>query len=243
VYFSKRPADRGVVGRGGHCLTTRGHAATAAFGCLILGPSNQIEEMLRRMNPNRISSLPGCAATHRGQGRRKLTALPRCTAGHDLPSPEDRPPRGSSWADPAPAAPPDTTTVRARASIRATGSSIAGQADNLVRNDRVPGPIGRPLGSAGTAWRPLPLVTAVKRLARWVSGCLAQAGDILFASTDAEASWHAWEMKRRDAGLGRSYRDRRFDTLVSCSRCDDVSTTADRSVCGPCSAAERLIPV
>jgi hypothetical protein len=252
--FLPAPGRQGASVAEGTAARPEGHAAVAAFGCLILGPRKQIEEMLRPMNPNRISSLPGCAATRQGQGRRKPAALPRCTAGHNRPPQEDRPPRKSSWADaasaspaapPAPAPPPaDATTVRARASTRAstsaTESSVAGQAGKLARNGRAPGPSGRLRGSAGTAWRPFRLVAAVNG---WVSGYLAQAGDMVFARTDAEASWHAWDMERRHAGLGRCYRDPRFDTLVSCLRCHDISTTTGRPVCGPCSAAEHLIPV
>lgn len=80
-----------------------------------------------------------------------------------------------------------------------------------------------------------------ERLTGWMSVCLAIAGDLVFASKDTEASWHAWDMERRHAGLGRAYRDPRFDTLVSCPRCHNVSTVADGSACRQCSAAERLV--
>ncbi|HEY0716888.1 MAG TPA: hypothetical protein VGD68_04670 [Streptosporangiaceae bacterium] len=76
----------------------------------------------------------------------------------------------------------------------------------------------------------------------WMSVCLALAGDLMFAGEDAEASWRAWDIERRDAGLGRAYRDPRFDTLVGCPRCHDVSTTAGGPACAQCSAAGRLVP-
>jgi hypothetical protein len=77
--------------------------------------------------------------------------------------------------------------------------------------------------------------------ASWMCHYLTHAGNLLFAGKDREAGWHAWDVERRDAGLGRAYRDPRFDTLASCPRCHSVSTTADGTVCRQCSAADRLI--
>ena len=77
--------------------------------------------------------------------------------------------------------------------------------------------------------------------AHWMGHCLTQVGNLLFAGKDEEASWHAWSVERRDAGLGRAYRDPRFDTLASCPRCHRVSTAADGTACKQCSAAERLV--
>jgi hypothetical protein len=113
--------------------------------------------------------------------------------------------------------------------------------------------LSRLLAQAGTAWARVRLARAWVRqdrarllaspdeqLTGWMSVCLALTGDLVFASKDAEASWHAWDMERRDAGLGRAYRDPRFDTLVSCPRCHNASTVADGSACRQCAAAERL---
>jgi hypothetical protein len=111
------------------------------------------------------------------------------------------------------------------------------------------------LAQAGAAWAKVRLAGAWvrqdrarllagpdERLTGWMSVCLALTGDLVFASKDAEASWRAWDMERRDAGLGRVYRDPRFDTLVSCPRCHSVSTVAGGSVCQQCSATEPLVP-
>jgi uncharacterized paraquat-inducible protein A len=80
-----------------------------------------------------------------------------------------------------------------------------------------------------------------ERLTDWVARCVQQLGDLVFAREDQEASWHAWDVERRDAGLGRRYRDQRFQALVPCPRCHRVSTVADGAVCPQCSAADRLI--
>jgi hypothetical protein len=217
--------------------------------------------MLRPMNPHRISSLPGCVATRQGYGRRKPASLPRCTANRG------RPPRVSSWAGPTTPVQRDIITVR----VRINGPSPADQADDPARKDQAPRP--NACGPSGPARRPSRLAAAVRsdlgtlfvqagaawawvrptcarlltgpdeRLTSWMSDCLTQAGDLVFAISDAEASWHAWDIVRRDAGLARAYRDPRFDTLVPCPRCHSVSTVADGSVCRPCSAAERLVHV
>jgi hypothetical protein len=80
-----------------------------------------------------------------------------------------------------------------------------------------------------------------ERLADWTARCVQQLGDLVFAVKDAEAAWHAWEVEPRYAGLGRLYRDQRFDGLVSCPRCHRVSTVAGSAVCKQCSAADRLV--
>jgi hypothetical protein len=80
-----------------------------------------------------------------------------------------------------------------------------------------------------------------ERLAGWTARCVQQLGDMVFATEDQEASWHAWNVEPRYAGLGRLYRDQRFDALVACPRCHRVSTMAGRTVCQQCSAADRLV--
>ena len=80
-----------------------------------------------------------------------------------------------------------------------------------------------------------------ERLTDWIARCIRQLGDLVFAREDQEATWHAWDVERRDAGLGRRYRDRRFQALVPCPRCHRVSTVADGADCPQCSAADRLI--
>jgi hypothetical protein len=218
--------------------------------------------MLRPMNPDRISSLPGCVATHRGYGRRKPASPPRCTAHRVLPLRESR------WPGAVVPGQQDTIIVR----VTVIGSSVTGQADQLAVEDKVARPNGHARRSSAPAHRTSRLAAALRsdlsalvmqadaarariqpawawllteldeRPGNWMSVCLALTGDLVFASKDAEASWHAWDMERRAAGLGRAYRDRRFDTLIPCPRCHNISTVANGSVCKQCSAAGRLIP-
>ena len=134
-----------------------------------------------------------------------------CAAGHG------RPPREKSWAGAATPAQLDTITAR----VRANGSSAADQVNNLSRKDN----------KDNTA----------ARLTDWMARGLQQLGDLVFASKDQEAAWHAWDVERRCAGLGRLYRDPRFDALVSCPGCDRISTVADGTVCPQCSATDHLV--
>jgi hypothetical protein len=69
----------------------------------------------------------------------------------------------------------------------------------------------------------------------------AQVGDLIFASSDEEASWRGWDIQARQAGLGRRYRDRRFDTLVPCLRCPGTGAEAGGAACLGCSLARRLV--
>lgn len=45
----------------------------------------------------------------------------------------------------------------------------------------------------------------------WLARLLQAAGERLFAGQDQEAAEHGWQITRRQYGLGRSYRDPRFD--------------------------------
>jgi hypothetical protein len=46
---------------------------------------------------------------------------------------------------------------------------------------------------------------------------LRRLGDRRFAVTDAEADWWGWQMTKLQGGLGRRYRDSRFETLGEAS--------------------------
>ena len=47
--------------------------------------------------------------------------------------------------------------------------------------------------------------------AAWLIGVPRRAGRQLFAINDAEAGWHRWQVTEPLGGLGRQYRDARFD--------------------------------
>jgi hypothetical protein len=57
----------------------------------------------------------------------------------------------------------------------------------------------------------VPAATAVT--AAWLTGLPRRAGRHLFALNDAEAGWHHWQVTETLGGLGRQYRDLRFDAL------------------------------
>lgn len=48
-------------------------------------------------------------------------------------------------------------------------------------------------------------------LAAWLADILCHVGERLFLSCDEEAYWRGWEITPLRGGLGRSYRDPRFD--------------------------------
>ncbi|MGD0705875.1 MAG: hypothetical protein ABSA02_39085 [Trebonia sp.] len=50
-------------------------------------------------------------------------------------------------------------------------------------------------------------------LAGWLASLPHRAGARLFAMNDTEAGWRGWKVTELYGGLGRSYRDPRFDLL------------------------------
>ena len=92
--------------------------------------------------------------------------------------------------------------------------------------------------------RPEPGV--LRRLAdgiRFVLSLLAavpvRTGDRLFAVNDNEAYWHDWQTTRTSGGLGRSYRDPRFDRLAECPKCHGAGGTV-KAPCPPCDSTGRI---
>ena len=64
-------------------------------------------------------------------------------------------------------------------------------------------------------------------------------GDRWFAANDTEAYWRGWQITKTHAGLGRRYRDLRFDTLAACAQCAGAGEWAD-APCGPCLGTGRI---
>lgn len=54
---------------------------------------------------------------------------------------------------------------------------------------------------------------AVAIVAAWLTGLPRRAGRCLFYMNDLEARWRSWEVTETSGGLGRQYRDRRFDLI------------------------------
>ena len=56
---------------------------------------------------------------------------------------------------------------------------------------------------------------------------------------DTEAYWRGWQITKTHGGLGRRYRDLRFDTLAACAQCAGAGEWAD-APCGPCLGTGRI---
>ena len=88
---------------------------------------------------------------------------------------------------------------------------VTGGALGLVGAGRRPRPATRhylPGLPVGAAFR-----SATATLAGWLASLPHRVGARLFAMNDAEAGWRGWDVTRQYGGLGRSYRDSRFDLL------------------------------
>jgi hypothetical protein len=51
----------------------------------------------------------------------------------------------------------------------------------------------------------------------WLASVARRVGYRLFAMNDDEACWRGWRIIQLYGGLGRRYRDPRFDTLAGCA--------------------------
>ena len=87
------------------------------------------------------------------------------------------------------------------------------------------------------AARAFPLAGRV--LLSWLAALPRRLGDRLFAMNDAEAYWRSWQITRTHGGLGRRYRDARFDALAKCPKCQGSGLTADQP-CPPCQGTGRI---
>lgn len=83
------------------------------------------------------------------------------------------------------------------------------------------------------------MVVNVDVLLSWLAAIPRRLGEKLFATNDIEACWRGWQIIKRHGGLGRRYRDPRFDTLAACGRCRGAGVSADQP-CGPCQGSRRL---
>jgi len=60
---------------------------------------------------------------------------------------------------------------------------------------------------------------AIRTVAKSLAGRIRAAGDRLFEKDDAVARENGWTIEVRRGGLGRTYRDPRFDRLSRCPDC------------------------
>ena len=84
-----------------------------------------------------------------------------------------------------------------------------------------------------------PVGAGIRNALDWLASLLRRCGDRWFAMNDAEAEWRGWHMTRTHAGLGRRYRDPRFDALAECARCRGAGIRADVP-CIPCLGTGRV---
>jgi len=84
-----------------------------------------------------------------------------------------------------------------------------------------------------------PTGARVRNILGWLADLPRRWGDRWFVMNDAEAKWRGWQMTRAHGGLGRRYRDPRFDTLAECARCRGAGFRADVR-CLPCLGTGRV---
>jgi hypothetical protein len=67
-----------------------------------------------------------------------------------------------------------------------------------------------------------------------------ELGRRLFAARDAQAHANGWQVTPIRGGLGRRYRDPRFDSLARCPDCAGTGGPAE-APCQPCSGSGRVV--
>jgi hypothetical protein len=73
----------------------------------------------------------------------------------------------------------------------------------------------------------------------WLAYFTRRWADRRFAICDTEAYWWCWQITKTLGGLGRRYRDLRFDTVAACARCAGAGARAD-APCEPCEGTGRI---
>ena len=73
----------------------------------------------------------------------------------------------------------------------------------------------------------------------WLATVTRRVGYRLFAMNDDEACWRGWQIIQLYGGLGRRYRDPRFDTLAECARCRGAGVNGD-APCVRCLGTGRV---
>jgi len=74
----------------------------------------------------------------------------------------------------------------------------------------------------------------------WLKASLAALPQRWFAASDASARQYGWQVTSTHCGLGRRYRDPRFDTLAACECCCGGITASGNS-CQRCTGTGRII--
>jgi len=70
---------------------------------------------------------------------------------------------------------------------------------------------------------------------------LSAIGSKIFREDDYWARDHGWQIIPRHGGLSRSYRDPRFDFLVTCMACNGRGCNPRGVTCSDCHGAGRIV--
>jgi hypothetical protein len=81
---------------------------------------------------------------------------------------------------------------------------------------------------------------ARKTVSRLARRSLIRLGRRIFEADDRLAFQVGWEITQRGGGLGRSYRDPRFNTLTECTECQGNGVNAAYLPCSKCHATGRI---
>ncbi len=79
------------------------------------------------------------------------------------------------------------------------------------------------------------------RLVAWLRVRSARLGERVFSADDNAARQLGWQVTPIYAGLGRRYRDPRFDSLAACQRCGGRGGTGRGDRCLACAGAGRIV--
>ena len=131
-----------------------------------------------------------------------------------------------------PAGPGGTPVEPARRTAGRIGSTAGRIGSTAGRMGSVGGRIGSAVGLAAAV------------LLSWLAYIPRRLGDHIFTWNDSEAYWHGWQITKVHGGLGRRYRDLRFDTMTACPQCrgGGVNTRDGRAgtPCPPCLGTGRV---
>jgi hypothetical protein len=78
-------------------------------------------------------------------------------------------------------------------------------------------------------------------LTKLKSRLLARVALRIFAAPDADARQHGWQITITNDGLGRIYRDPRFDRLRTCPACKGHGRYPRDTICSTCDGTGRIV--
>ncbi len=123
-----------------------------------------------------------------------------------------------------------------RRRIGGRGAAAAGSPRRIGGRGAAAAGSPRRIGGRGAAAAGL----AAAVLLSWLAYIPRRLGDRLFTWNDTEAYWRGWQITKVHGGLGRRYRDPRFDTLTACPQCQGGGTTTKDTPCAPCLGTGRV---